>query len=155
MKNTLSLTFISFLFCYSLVAQQTPAVQNQSLTLPDSVVMDTIDFRDMNDTYTIAIYKSGDDIVQMDVDRHGSYKDIDYILWDSDHNGKIDAIGVHEYPGQNLKYFLLTEELDANLLLEYEVQIGDIGFPSFYDSSKIPKVEYQPQDQQPELNYYK
>ncbi|MGB3464823.1 MAG: hypothetical protein WBA74_06125 [Cyclobacteriaceae bacterium] len=154
MKNTIFLIIISFLSCYSLVAQQTSAVQNHSLTLPDSVVMDTIDFRDMYDTYTIVRYTSGEDIVQMDVDRKESFTEIDYILWDSNRNGRIDAIGVYNVPDQGYDYYLLEEELDANALLEYEMQIGDIGFPSFYDSSQIPKAEYQPAEHQPALNYY-
>lgn len=123
--------------------------------VPDSISIDTIDFKDMNDTYTIVLYKSGEDIVQMDVDRKGSYTEIDYILWDADRDGRVDAIAVYAYLDQKYDNYMLVEDIDANDLLNYEIQIEDIGFPSFYDSSQIPKVVYQGEENQPELNYFK
>ncbi|MFT5168788.1 MAG: ABC-type glycerol-3-phosphate transport system substrate-binding protein [Saprospiraceae bacterium] len=124
-------------------------------TIPDSITVDTIAFRDMNDEYAIRQYKSNGNIIQMDIDRYNSYTTIDYILWDMDKNGRMEAIGVYNVLEQKYDYHLIEEDLVANDLLEYLVQLEDIGFPSFYDSSDIPKAVYKSKEHQPELNYYR
>ena len=129
--------------------------QSPFSTIPDSITVDTIAFRDMNDEYTIRQYKSNGTIIQMDIDRHGSYTSIDYILWDMDKNKRMEAIGVYNVLEQKYDYHLIEEDLVAEDLLEYLVQLEDIGFPSFYDSSDIPKAIYKSKEHQPELNYFR
>ena len=124
-------------------------------TIPDSITIDTIAFEDMNDKYTIRQYKANGTIIQMDIDRHGSYTSIDYILWDMDKNRRLEAIGVYNVLEQKYDYYLIEEDLAAEDLLEYLVQLEDLGFPSFYDSSDIPKAVYKSKEHQPELNYFR
>ena len=137
-------------------AKTTKLIPQSSLfVIPDSIILDTIAFKDMNDEYNILLYKINENIVQMDVDRKGSYTVIDYIIWDMDKNGKLEAIGVYNVLDQKYDYHLIEEELEANDLLEYLVQLEDIGFPSFYDSSDIPKAIYKSEEHKPILNYYR
>ncbi len=136
---------------------QTPNISSLSV-LPstlDSVILDTIGFRDMYDEYTIVRYKIDGQIVQMNVNTKDSKIDLDYILWDTDKNGKLDAVADYDRFGKKFDYHVLAEEVLATDLLEYLVQIQDIAFPSFYDSSAIPKILYKGAEYQPLLNYYK
>lgn len=123
-------------------------------SIPDSIFIDTISFEDMNDKYTIRQYNKNGKVIQMDIDRENSYTTIDYILWDMDKNGRMEAIGVYNVLEQKYDYHLIEEDLSAGDLLEFQVQLEDIGFPSFYDSSAIPKAVYKSSELQPELNYY-
>lgn len=124
------------------------------LSIPDSVIIDSIDFEDMNDTYNIRQYKINDNIVQMDIDRKDSSVEIDYILWDMDKNGRMEAIAVYNVLEQKYDYHLIEHDLAADDLLEFQVQLKDIGFPSFYDSSEIPKAIYKSKEHQPEINHF-
>ena len=121
---------------------------------PDSVSIDSIAFRDMYDEYTIRQYKIRGKIIQMDIDRKDSYVEIDYILWDMDKNGRMEAIAVYNVLEQKYDYHLIEHDLAADDLLDYQVQLEDIGFPSFYDSSKIPKAVYKGEEHQPEINHF-
>lgn len=123
-------------------------------TIPDSVTIDTIDFEDMNDQYIIRQYKIAEKVVQMDIDLIGSYVEIDYILWDMDKNGRMEAIAVYNVLEQKYDYHLIEHDLAADDLLDYQVQLEDIGFPAFYDSSEIPKAVYKNKEHQPEINHF-
>lgn len=158
MKKIVSafLFFCTIILSSSFCASNSKANTDHSVSvaLPDSVIIDTIDFRDMNDEYIIVQYKINDNIIQMDIDRKASQTKIDYILWDMNKNGKMEAIAVYNVLGQKYDYHLIEEELIAENILEYQVQIEDIGFPSFYDSSNIPKAVYKSKEHQPEINHY-
>ncbi len=125
------------------------------LNLSDSVIVDTIAFEDMNDEYSIRQFKINGEIVQMDIDRKGSYTVVDYIIWDMDKNGRLEAIAVYDPLEERYDYHLIEEDLAASDLLEFQVQLEDIGFPSFYNSSGIPKAIYKSKEHQPILNYIK
>ena len=121
----------------------------------DSVMIDTLKFEDMWNEYTIVRYTVGENIVQLNVDRKESYTEFDYIIWDMDKDGMVESVGVYDVLDQKYNYYVLEEPLYADELLEYSIQIEEIGFPSFYDSSAVPKAVYKSEEHQPVLNYYK
>ena len=140
------------------VALSNPASNAHVVTqavIQDSVMIDTLEFEDMWNEYTIVRYTIGDNIVQLNVDRKESYTQFDYIIWDMDKDGMVESVGVYDVLDQKYNYYVLEEPLYADELLEYSIQIEEIGFPSFYDSSAVPKAVYKSEEHQPVLNYYK
>jgi len=160
MKKEVAIILFTFIFLSSYTANNALKAKTNKTPLPfssipDSVLIDTLDFEDVNDEYLIRQYKVNDKIVQMDIDLKGNSTVIDYILWDMDKNGRMEAIGVYNVLEQKYDFHLIEEELAADDLLEFQIQLEDIGFPSFFNSSAIPKAVYKSDDFQPELNYYK
>jgi len=108
------------------------------------ITTDTIQFRDIRDFYTIVRYWDHGRLLQLDIDRLEMGVDLDFILWDADKEPGLDAI--RYYDDEQRKYITmsLTDPIDEEAIVDFHVQIEEVWFPGYYDSSGAIPIKLKP-----------